>query len=200
MESTSYRFVKISVQNHPCSQLSKGNGKSPNVRESGKVLLVKSAILGFGIRDGGLGIQNPRLSWIPRLTWGQEKEFARAFSFMPGAHNPERATSMRSCPGVFTDQFIFKTVLARILIIFQILQTSQQNLQTWELYFFCLLVFLFGILLTSNALIDILFPREKVLPKMCLKINWSARTPWHMPSMKFSTQCWIFFRLLYAIA
>ena len=59
MESTSYRFVKISVQYHPFSQLSKGNGKSPHVRESGKVLFVKSAILGFGIRDGGLGIRNP---------------------------------------------------------------------------------------------------------------------------------------------
>ena len=35
-----------------------------------------------------------------------------------GAHNPERATSMRSCHGVFTDQFIFRTVLARILNIF----------------------------------------------------------------------------------
>ena len=29
-----------------------------------------------------------------------------------GAHNPERATSMRSCHGVSTDQFIFRTVLA----------------------------------------------------------------------------------------
>ena len=31
----------------------------------------------------------------------------------PGAHNPQRATSMRSCHGIFTDQFIFRTVLAR---------------------------------------------------------------------------------------
>ena len=38
----------------------------------------------------------------------------------PGAHNPERATSMRSCHGVFTDQFTFRTVLARILNIFYI--------------------------------------------------------------------------------
>ena len=30
----------------------------------------------------------------------------------PGAHNPERATSTRSCHGVFTDQFLFGTVLA----------------------------------------------------------------------------------------
>ena len=37
---------------------------------------------------------------------------------MAEIHNPERATSMRSCHGVFTDQFIFRTVLARILNIF----------------------------------------------------------------------------------
>ena len=35
-----------------------------------------------------------------------------------GAHNPERATSMRSCHGVFTDQFIFRTVLTQMLNIF----------------------------------------------------------------------------------
>ena len=35
-----------------------------------------------------------------------------------GAHNLERATSMRMRDGVLTDQFIFRTVLARILIIF----------------------------------------------------------------------------------
>ena len=33
---------------------------------------------------------------------------------VPGAHNPERATSMRSCHGVFTDQFSFRTVLERV--------------------------------------------------------------------------------------
>ena len=31
-----------------------------------------------------------------------------------GAHNLERATSMYSCHGVFTDKFIFRKVLARI--------------------------------------------------------------------------------------
>ena len=35
-----------------------------------------------------------------------------------GAHNPERASSMRSCHGVFAGQFIFRTVLAQILNIF----------------------------------------------------------------------------------
>ena len=34
------------------------------------------------------------------------------------AYNLERATSTRSYQGVFTDQFIFRTVLARILNIF----------------------------------------------------------------------------------
>ena len=33
---------------------------------------------------------------------------------VPGAHHPERATSMGSCHVVFTDQFIFRTVLAQI--------------------------------------------------------------------------------------
>ena len=52
---------------------------------------------------------------------------------VPGAHNlvyhPERATSVRSCHWVFTEQFIFRTVLARIYI-FLIPQISQENLQT----------------------------------------------------------------------
>ena len=42
------------------------------------------------------------------------------------AHNTERATSMRSCHGVFMDQFIFRMVLARIWIQ----ETSQQSLLT----------------------------------------------------------------------
>ena len=33
---------------------------------------------------------------------------------LSGAHNLERAISMYSCHGVFTDQFIFRAVLARI--------------------------------------------------------------------------------------
>ena len=53
--------------------------------------------------------------------------------------SPERATSMRSCHGVFEDQFIFRTVLARILNIFKIQQTSQQNLQPKN-DVFCLLI------------------------------------------------------------
>ena len=35
-----------------------------------------------------------------------------------GAHNPERATSMYSCHSVFTNQFIFRTVLVRNFNIF----------------------------------------------------------------------------------
>ena len=33
---------------------------------------------------------------------------------VPGAHHLERATSMRSCHRGVTDQFIFRTVLARV--------------------------------------------------------------------------------------
>ena len=42
----------------------------------------------------------------------------RRYIIEPGAHKPERASFMHSCHGVFTDQFIFSTVLARILNIF----------------------------------------------------------------------------------
>ena len=35
-----------------------------------------------------------------------------------GAHNPEWTTSMRLCHDVFTDQFLFRTVLARIYVQF----------------------------------------------------------------------------------
>ena len=58
------------------------------------------------------------------------KRFPVPFMFETAAHNPERANSMRSSHGVFTDQFIFRTVLKQILDIFLIPQTSQQNLQT----------------------------------------------------------------------
>ena len=45
--------------------------------------------------------------------------YAWGFCTYPRAHNPERATSsMRSCHGVFTNQFNFRTVLARNLNIF----------------------------------------------------------------------------------
>ena len=72
---------------------------------------------------------------------------------------------MRSCHGVFTDQFIFKTVLARIWNIFQIPQTRQQNLQTYKWYSlpFNNVYFSFLISYTSNALIhmeEILFSQE----------------------------------------
>ena len=40
------------------------------------------------------------------------------YCLRPGAHNLQRVTSMRSCYCVFTDQFIFRTILARILNIF----------------------------------------------------------------------------------
>ena len=65
--------------------------------------------------------------------WTEKKENTTSYSHSlqrPGAQNPERSTSMRLSHGVFTDQYILRTVLTRILNIFKIPQTSQQNLQT----------------------------------------------------------------------
>ena len=44
----------------------------------------------------------------------------------------EPATSMHSCHGVFTDQFIFKN---REFEICQVSQASQKNLHTWKCFF-----------------------------------------------------------------
>ena len=76
---------------------------------------------------------------------------------LSGAHNPERATSMRSCHGVFTDQFIFRTVFSANLEY--LLNFTNQLAKPTDL------CFLFVISYTSNALIvmvGILFSREKV--------------------------------------
>lgn len=48
---------------------------------------------------------------------------------MPGARNPGRATSMRSCWGVFTDQFILRTVLA-LLSLQLAVNNSPQGLRS----------------------------------------------------------------------
>ena len=41
---------------------------------------------------------------------------------------------MDTCQGVFTEQFIFRTILVWIKKIFLVSQTSLQNLQTWKWY------------------------------------------------------------------
>ena len=69
-------------------------------------------------------------AWDAQAPQCHGKSFPVPFVFEAGVHNPERATSMRSSHGVFTDQFIFRTVLKQSLDIFLIPQTSQQNLQT----------------------------------------------------------------------
>ena len=48
-------------------------------------------------------------------------------TYIPAVHNQERATSTYSCHEIFTDQYSFRTILARIWNIFQVPQTSQQN-------------------------------------------------------------------------
>ena len=84
-----------------------------------------------------------------------------------GAYNPDCATSMRSCHGVFTDQFTFRTVLARILNIFKFHKPVRKTYRPKNDFFlpFNKVQFSFLISYTSNALIDmveILFSREKV--------------------------------------
>ena len=68
--------------------------------------------------------------WDAQAPQCHGKRFPVPFVFEAGVHNPERGTAMRSSHGVFTDQFIFRTVLKQSLDIFLIPQTSQQNLQT----------------------------------------------------------------------
>ena len=56
-----------------------------------------------------------------------------------GAYNPDCATSMHSCHGVFTDQFTFRTVLARILNIFKFHKPVRKTYRPKN-DFFCLLI------------------------------------------------------------
>ena len=58
------------------------------------------------------------LTSIPGAGCSTRKRYFLGGLQTSGTHYPERATSMRLCHGVFTDQFIFRTVLARILNIF----------------------------------------------------------------------------------
>ena len=63
------------------------------------------------------------------------KAFGRTFLaegeyVVSGAHKPERATSMRSSDGVFTDQFTFRTVFAGIL---NILNSTNQSAKPTDL-------------------------------------------------------------------
>ena len=74
----------------------------------------------------------------------------------PGAHNQDRATSMRSCNGVFTDQFIFRTFLARILNIFKFHKPVSKTYRPKNDFFvlpFNDVQFSFLIFYTSNMLI-----------------------------------------------
>ena len=70
----------------------------------GVSFLVETGILGFAIRETAEGIRNPTNDWNPGTLDERRSHPARLSS---GPHNPERAISMRSCHGVFTDQFIF---------------------------------------------------------------------------------------------
>ena len=60
------------------------------------------------------------------------KNMSRSGVVTSGAHNPERVTSVRLFYGVFTDQFVFRTVLN---------STSHSAKPTGlKMIFFCLLI------------------------------------------------------------
>ena len=71
---------------------------------------------------------------------------------------------------------------------FKFHKTSQQNLQTWKWYFLPFNTFSFPfwylILRMGLQIWWRFYFRRKKCPKMCLKINWSVKTPWHRPSMR----------------
>ena len=72
-------------------------------------------------------------------------------NMVAGDNNAEQATSLFSCYGVFTDHFLFRTILARIRITqYNISHTNQSanptNLKLAFLIFWWLLVFPFDIL------------------------------------------------------
>ena len=97
-----------------------------------------------GLGEGWLGGHFPNRASHKRKGWIWLGVFVALLEnpISLGAHDPERATSMRSCRGVFTDQFIFRTVLARILNIF--LNSKNQSAKPTDLkmiFFFLLITF-----------------------------------------------------------
>ena len=87
----------------------------PNKKQQQQQLCNKESNLSF--TPGFLQLQTTLIQG-----WGDLQPLNKIGLYMnelvAGAHNLERATSMRSCHGVFTDPFIFRTVLMRILNIF----------------------------------------------------------------------------------
>ena len=49
---------------------------------------------------------------------------------LPGANNRERATSMSSCHGIYTDKLFLERLWCEFRVSFGVPQTSQQKLQT----------------------------------------------------------------------
>ena len=79
-----------------------------DVRRKGSIVLVSKSPTG----ETCFQVQTPS-----KITKTERTEEINIW-LCSGAHNPERATPMRSYHGVFTDQVIFRTFLARILNIF----------------------------------------------------------------------------------
>ena len=92
-----------------------------------------------------------------------------------GAHNLERATSKRSCHGVFTDQFIFRTVLARVLNIFKFQKSVSKTYRSKNVIFCLFIRFSFPFWYLILRLRSYRHGGDSIFAE-----KESVKTPWHM--------------------
>ena len=92
-----------------------------------------------------------------------------------GAHNPERATSMRSSHGVFTDQYIFRTVLARVLNIFKFQKSVSKTYRSKNVIFCLFIRFSFPFWYLILRLRSYRHGGASIFAE-----KKSVKTPWHM--------------------
>ena len=96
-----------------------------------------------------------------------------------GAHNRQRAISMRLCHGVFTYQFIFRAVFGANFESYKFHKSVSKTYRPKN-YICCLLIsvpFWYLILRMCPSTWWRFYFRGKKCHKMCLKINWSVKTP-----------------------
>ena len=102
------RSKKDSKEDFPDNNANQLPSVTGDLRRKGSIVLVSKSPTG----ETCFQVQTPS-----KITKSERTEEINIW-LCSGAHNPERATSMSPCHGVFTGQFIFRTFLARILNIF----------------------------------------------------------------------------------
>ena len=102
------RSKKDSKEDFPDNNANQLPSVTGDLRRKGSIVLVSKSPTG----ETCFQVQTPS-----KITKSERTEEINIW-LCSGAHDPELATSMSPCHGVFTDQFIFRTFLARILNIF----------------------------------------------------------------------------------